>query len=310
MIIKKKIADKIKNLFLTTWAAKRISYRTGSRMIKYFTGTPYARQKYFKKKVRAFKTFLKDSEISDGGVQMLSEMLEKSFIKQWRLASFSYLSDKKFTKYVQISNLETLVESHNKGKGVILLNSHFGYGEMSISIIPRIGFQDFYTIIGTRGADTPKFTAINPDIKAKTLVFSNLSTAELFKVLMEARQVLNNGGIIHLLGDGYQGKSGITFPFIGKLRTFRESYAELALSTDAEIIPIFIYPKKNNFIQVDLYPVLDKGNDEMSRKKRINSIIKQYVDLLSEKWMESPQLINPGHIEAYLNHVDKEIKIN
>jgi len=302
---KKKIINKIKGIFLTTWGGKRIPYSIGSRMIKYFCGTTYARQNYFKKKIRFFNTFLVESGIGEVNDEVLNEMLKKSFIKPWRLAAFSYLSDKKLDRYVQISNLKVFEESYKKGKGVILLNSHFGQAEMSISLFSRIGYHNLYTILGTSGAKKAKFTRLNPNINTNTLVFDSFSSADLFKVLMEAKHILNDGGIIHLLGDGYHGKSGITLPFIGKLRSFRMSYAELALSTEADIIPIFIYAQKNDHIQVDLYPSLDKGNEEMSKEERIRSIVKQYVDLLSNKWMESPQLINPGHIEAYLNHVDK-----
>ncbi len=308
MIRKKRIVEKVKKYFLSERGGKKIPYRTGSYIIKYFCRTSYAREKYFNKKVKLFSAFLDELNISEGKTRITNEMLGISFLKPWRVASFSNFSDRKFKKYVNINNHNLLKESCKKGQGVILLSSHFGLAEMNISIFPRIGYHDFHTIVGTRGAKTKKFTAVNPSIKPNTLIFDKGSLSELFKVLMEAKQILTDGGIVHILGDGYQGKSSITFPFIGKLRSFRKSYAELALSTDADIIPIFIYPDKKNHINVDLYPILDNGNDEMSREDRVQHIVQQYVNLLSEKWLESPQYINQRQIENFLQHIDEESK--
>ncbi len=307
MIIKrKKVVDRLKNYFLSKKGGRRIPYKSGSLLIKWFCGTSYARNKYFKKKARIFKTFLNEIGFPENTAQMEQEMLNVSFLKKWRTVAISNLSDRKFKKYVHVNNLDILTESHKKGKGVILVSSHYGFSEMTISIFPRIGFTDVYTMVASQGADSEKFNNINPNIEAKKLVFDYLSDIELFKVLMEAKHVLNDGGIIHLLGDGYHGKSSMTFPFIGKLRGFRGSYAELALSTDAEIIPVFVYPDKYYHISVDLYPPLDKGKEDQSREDRTRHIVKQYVEHMTAKWSDSPQFVNMGYMEKYLHHVDKD----
>ncbi|MCD4723447.1 MAG: hypothetical protein K8R63_01295 [Bacteroidales bacterium] len=305
-INKRSIVNKVKNYFSSPRGGKTIPYRTGSFLIRWFCGTSYARNDYFKKKVRLINTFLEETKIKESSPELIHKMLNAFFLKKWRIMAISNLSSKKFKKYVRIQNLDVFRENYDKGKGVILVGSHLGLAEVAISLFPRIGYTDFYTVIGSRGAESEKFTGINKNIEAKTLVFANFSDVELIKLMMKAKHVLEEGGIIHLLGDGYHGKSSLTFPFIGKLRGFRGSYAELALSTDAQIIPLFIIPNDHGRITVDLRQPLDKGSEEQSREERTAHIISQYVEQLAKEWKKSPQFVNWGHMTKYLHHIDKE----
>ena len=241
-----------------------------------------------------------------GKQKLLSEMLATLFLKKWRLKVISNLSKKQFDKYISFQNLETLQKSYDSGKGVILLNSHFGIAEVSLSVFPRKGFKNFHTVVGSAGADSEKFTGINPEIQANKLVFEKFSDAELFKVLLKSKHVLNDGGIVHILGDAYHGKSNLTLPFNGKLRGFRPSFAELALSTQADIIPVFVYPGSKQKVIIELHPPLDIGKEGDEKEIRVRKAVEQYIGLLEEKWKKMPQFINPGHMERFLQLVDEE----
>lgn len=306
MISKREAVNRLKFYFTSTKWGKRIPYRTGSSVIRWFSGTKYAREEYFKRKVLLINTFLQTTGIRESSPALIQEMFNAFFMKKWRAMSISYLSEKRFKKYIKINNLETFKEYYSKGNGIILLSSHYGLPEICISSFPRLGYSNFYTVVGSQGAESEKFTGVNPNYESKTLVFDNFSDVELFKLLMKAKHVLNDGGIVHLLGDGYHGKSNMTFPFIGKLRGFRGSYAELALSTNAEIIPVFARTGKHDRVFMDLGAPLDKGTEDQSREERTKHIVSQYVDQLEEAWKTNPQFINWGHMEKYLHHVDKE----
>lgn len=306
MINKKATVNKLKFYFSSPKWGRMIPYRTGSSIIRWFCGTKYARDDYFKRKVLLINTFLQATGIRESNPALIQEMFNAFFMKKWRAMAISNLSDRRLKKYVKIKNFETFKESYNKGKGIVLLSSHYGLPEVCISVFPRLGYTNFYTIVGAQGAESEKFTGVNPNIEIKTLVFDNFSDVELFKLLMKAKHTLNDGGIVHLLADGYHGKSSMTFPFIGKLRGFRGSYAELALSTDAEIIPVFVLHGKHDRIIIDLHDPLDKGTEDQSREERTKHIVSQYVDQLEEAWKANPQFINWGHMEKYLHHVDKE----
>ena len=304
-INKRRIVNRFKNYFSSARGGKKIPYRTGSAMISWFCSTSYARNDYFKKKVHLINTFLEETELGKSSPELITRMLNAFFLKKWRIMAISNLKERKFKKYIQIRNLKTFEDNYAKKKGIILIGSHFGLTEVSISLFPRLGYSDFYTVVGSGGAQSEKFTGINSKIKSNTLVFDNFSDVEMFKLLFKAKNVLEEGGIVHILADGYHGKSSFTFPFLSKLRGFRGSYAELALSTEAEIFPIFITPGDHGKVNVDIRNPLDKGTDEQSREERTKHIVGQYVDQLSEKWKSNPQFVNWGHMEKYLHHVDK-----
>lgn len=302
---KKKTVDRVKAYFVSPAGGRRIPYRLGSHLIWWFSGTKYARETYFRRKVHLIETFLQETGIRQSSPELIREMINVFSLKKWRVMAVSHLSDRKFRKYVRFKNLDVFKKCYDSGKGVIILSSHFGITEVAISAFPRIGYTDFHTVVGALGADSEKFTGINPRIESKTLVFDNFSDAELFKLMMNAKRTLNDGGIIHLLGDGYHGKSGISFPFINKVRGFRPSYAELALSTGASVLPIFITLTDRHRVSIELCNPLDPGNDGMEREDRSRHMVSQYVDLLERRWKEQPQYINWGHMEKYLHHVSK-----
>ncbi|MEN8223762.1 MAG: hypothetical protein ABFS05_00245 [Bacteroidota bacterium] len=305
-INKKQIVNRFKNYFTSARGGKRIPYRTGLAMIGWFCNTSYARNEYFRKKVHLINTFLQETGIKESNPELISKMLNAFFLKKWRVMAMSNLSDRKFKKYIHINNLDIFQEHYEKGRGVIMLGSHVGLAEIAISMFPRMGYKEFHTIVGVGAANSLKFTGINQHRKSNPLVFDSFSDADLFKLMIKAKHVLEEGGIIHVLGDGYHGKSSITFPFIGKLRGFRGSYAELALSTGAEIMPLFIMPGKHGQITVDIRRPLDKGKEDQSRKDRTEHIINQYVNQLAEEWKNKPEYINWGHMEKYLHHVDQQ----
>jgi KDO2-lipid IV(A) lauroyltransferase len=305
MLNKKKIVDAVKNYMLSDNGIKHMPYALGSRLIWWFCGTKYAQTEYFRKKVTTFNTFLLEIKKPEADKRMLQEILNFSFIKKWRVPSFSNLSDKQLNKNLKIQDLHYLKDSYDKGKGVVLISSHYGFAELALPAFPRLGY-DLHTIVASRGAESEKFTALNPDIDAKTITFDHVDDIGQLKAMMRAKDILDKGGVVHLLSDGYQGKSTTTLPFISKVRGFRGSYAELGLSTEAAIVPVFIYPVKAGKVMMKLYPPLDKGSEDEEREKRVQHIIKQYVDILALNWVSNPQYVNLGHQAKYLHHVGDE----
>ena len=109
---------------------------------------------------------------------------------------------------------------------------------------------------------------------------------------------LEKGNIIHLLGDGAHGRASHTIDFLGKMKGYRATFAELSVLTGAAVFPIFITPEKGNII-AEILPPLDAGSDDMEREERVSSIVNQYSDILGQKWMENPQFINGGFMQMY-----------
>lgn len=303
-ILNKKNVHKLNSYFNSRRGSRQIPYALGSRLIAWFCKTDFAREKFFKNKVPLFREFLKSLPAEYDADKLIPYVLYSNYLKGWRSSSLSWMSQRKLRRHVQFNGLELLEKYQREKKGVIILNSHFGLAQAGLTVFPKLGYNEFYTIVRAKGLESMKFEGLKENAKPKLLAFKDNSQSELFRQMYRAREVLNEGGIVHLLGDGYHGMSSNTIPFLGKLRGFRSSYAELSLSSGAEILPVFIDCPINKKIIVDILPPLDQGDDSMKPEERREHITLQYAKLLEERWLAQPWNVNWRFIEKHLYQVD------
>jgi lauroyl/myristoyl acyltransferase len=304
MILNTSRVNKISSFFESEKGSRWIPYDFGNALIRWFCQTKFARTEYFSKRELILKEFLKQADLSESD-QLFPDAFVLNFQKGWRAARLTYLSDRAFFNKVQVVGKEHLDQAVAKGKGVVLVNSHFGFAEIALTLFSRLNYPLFATVVREKGANSIKVKGINKSFEPVLLQFKDQSNEELIKMLFKARQTLQAGGIVHLLGDGYHGKSSISFSFLGKVRGFRPSFAELALSTGAEVIPMFARMDTKGHIKVEILPPLDQGLEESGHQDRIVYLMKQYLDILSECWKKEPQLINWGFIEKYIRQVSE-----
>jgi len=221
-----------------------------------------------------------------------------NYLHGWRSSAISHMSRITFRRKVVISGMDVFQKYYNENKGVILLGSHYGLPAASFSIFPRSGYKNFYTILGEKGAESVKFKGLRKGMRPNILVFKRGGESDAFSMLFEAKELLEKGNILHLLGDGSHGRASHNINFLGKLRGYRATFAELALLTGSPIIPVFITPVKGKVL-VDISSPLDHGDPEADREERVRGIVQQYSSLLEKKWMENPAFINGGFMEMF-----------
>jgi lauroyl/myristoyl acyltransferase len=219
----------------------------------------------------------------------------------------SHLNDSGLKKMITYRGLEIFEKGYQAGKGVVLVNSHFGWPSLALWLFVRNGYPDFYSILGERGNNTTKVSGIRKDSRPHFLNVSRESKSDSFRLLFQAREKLEAGGIVHVLGDGQHGRSHFSFPFLDKVRGFRASFAELGLITEAVIIPVFVLPDDNGRAIVEFHAPLYKGSEEDDHQIRLESLLRQYAGLLESKWKENPQFIHGGFIETHIRQVEAEL---
>lgn len=305
-IINKKNVQKVNNYFNSVKGSRNIPYGFGSKVITWFCKTRFAREEYFTKRLNIFRQFLKSLPGEYNEEELLPRNIYSNFLKGWRSSSISWMSEKKLPRYVTINGLEHLEKALKEGKGVIMLNSHFGLAQAALYIFPILGYQEFYTVVRAKGLESLKFEGSNKKNSPKILAFKNNSQGELFKQMYRAKEVLNKGGIVHLLGDGYHGMSAVNISFLGKLRGFRPSYAELSIASGAIVLPTFVDCAMKGKITVDILQALDAGNKDMKADDVREHMTKQYAKLLEDRWIEQPWNVHWKFIEKHLYQVDAE----
>lgn len=304
--LNKKNAQRVNNYFNSVKGSKNIPYGFGSRIISWFCKTDFAQEKYFKGKKNLFTEFLNELPGEYDIDRLMPIVLHSNFLKGWRSASLSWMPKRKLKKYISFTGKHYLDDALREGKGVIILNSHFGLAQAALNVFPMLGYKEFYTIIRAKGLESLKFEGINESAKPKLLAFKDNSQSELFKQMYRAKEVLTSGGIVHLLGDGYHGMSSNTINFLGKLRGFRPSYVDLSSASGAVVLPTFIDCSLKGKISVEILPPLDPGHPDMKTEERRDFMTRQYAKLLEEKWLSQPYNVNWRFMEKYLYQVDAE----
>ncbi len=307
-IVTSKKVKRIVKFMNSPLAGKYVPYGWGSKQILKYLESDFAQSGHLRNRIDLFREFITNLDKPPVIKDLLPDVLVSSFLKPWRSMAISYLSKKKFAKYVNIHGLEKFEKSYARGKGVIILNSHWGLAEGALTLFPIIGYKDFYTVVRMKGTDSMKFAGLKKEMQPQLIVFKDHSNAELFKSLFKARDVLTKGHIFHILGDGYHGKSSVDMNFMGRIRGFRASFAELGLSTEAAIHPIFIALNNNGSLDVYIMDAIDKGNESQERHERIQYMVEQYTLILEQKWKEEPQHINQGFMEKYLRQVHQNLE--
>lgn len=299
----KKRVRKIFQFYNSEKGLKRIPYGLGSSLINWFCKTRFAQEKFFVKKIQLLDEYLSLVPHRPDRNEIATGFLRTNFLHGWRTSSLSRLSDKAFNKRIVFNGLDIFESHYKRGNGIVLLASHYGLPAMSVSLFPRLGYDDFYTIMGERGAESMKIAGLGGKTKPKMLVFTRDTSSELFKQLFKAKEILENGGILHLLGDGYHGRSNVSMEFFGKIRGWRSTFAELGLGTGAAIIPLLIIPGGKGKLFIEFHQALDHGDETMNKEDRIAGIVRQYKEMLEQRWEEKPQYINGGFMNMFIRQV-------
>ena len=117
--------------------------------------------------------------------------------------------------------------------------------------------------------------------------------------LVDARRILKRGGIVQIVPDGYVGQQGVAVNFFGRMRNFRKGFAELAVLTQAPVLPIHLLFKTDGTIVIKIHPAL-RVPQGLSHEKQIENLIQQYAAVLGRFWTSNPHMIIRHHIKKHM----------
>lgn len=265
-----------------------VPYGAGSHVLSKFLGSPLGLWMF-----RQTLDDLRRLKIQSGKKTERDYLLNNCALL-WRLKAFSNLSAEAFNQHTTFENLAILEDALNRGKGVILVNFHFGATRLIPLAMSRKGFP----LSSIEAADALE------EIQAKHR--ENLKVIEvgagqefLLKQLIAAKRLLGKGGILHMVPDGLQGKGGIELPFHGKQRRFASSFAELALDSGASVIPVHAKIAKTGHLSIHLCPPLNPGNADQDHAERVHNLVNQYATLLADLWQEDKGGIRSIHLKHF-----------
>ena len=186
------------------------------------------------------------------------------------------------TRIINLEEVKHLISQNNKKKrGIVFFSAHFGNWELGPIIIKKLGLDPLcvyrksnnkfvelliQSIRKKNGSYAPK-----GDIGAKKS-FLWLRKGKSLALLMD--QKLNEGPIIDFLG-----KPAFTASFI----------AEIALRMNLDIVPIKFSRDINNENIITFYKKINMPQSSLSKNKKINFILKQINNTMSQWIINDPE---------------------
>ena len=281
---------------LNKFLALVLPYGLGAGVLALATRNPLV-QVLFRKHVRRLMEFLRENGLTVDWCQTLARYLTTNSLTSWRLSALSRCSDAAFARWVSLEGYETFRQLREQGRPVLLCNSHYGGGKIILLALMRRG----HTIHSLDRQDVFSFSNIRARGELISINLGDRQNNFMLKQVFRARKVLQESGILHIAGDGVRGLSGRAIPFLGRLRQFPASVAELALATNAVVVPTLGTLDPDGRIRLELLPPLQMPAPERPHEERVMDVIQQYGNLLQARWLESPGSIFKSELKIYFD---------
>lgn len=206
----------------------------------------------------------------------------------WSLMVIEQELEKGFDQRVKVIGLSQLQDRYQKGPGIVLVSYHSVFAKLIPLCLKRHGFENRITIGLTRSILKTKGETATESARM----------LEHTRQLVTTRKVLKAGGIAFMLPDGFYGNHGLWREFYKRQREFKTSFAELAVSNNAVVIPIVPSLTEDGTFTLTILEPFDT-NPAFSKEEQINHLVEQYISFLAKCWQ------NPWDI--YMIHFAKHL---
>lgn len=271
-----------------------VPYGLGAPVLAMATRNPLVRA-LFRRHRRRLSAFLRENGLTVDERQVFARYLTTNWLTSWRLSALARCSDDVFARWVSLEGYEAFRQLREQGRPVLLCNSHYGGGKIILLALMRRG----HNIHSLDRQDVFSFSNIRARGELISINLGDRQSNFMLKQVFRARKVLQDGGILHIAGDGVRGLSGRAIAFLRRQRRFPASVAELALATDAAVVPTFGVLDTNGQIRLELLPPLKIPDRQLPHDKQIMHLIDQYRSLLQSNWLACPGAIHKGELKIY-----------
>jgi len=216
----------------------------------------------------------------------ISKAVKGSFVNycasEMEVLLYPSLNSEFIRKFVKIEGIENLDRALGKGRGVLLYQAHFGAFQMTM---PAVGYSGYrMNQISASAAVWKEESGSSAqrrmfDIKAKyeyTLPVRHISVTSSLKPLFKA---LKENEIVGITVDGGGGKKVVPINFLGREALFQTGAADIAVSTGAEIVPVFIVTEKGLRHRLFIHEPIE-FDPELGKEENRKVILQAFASLL------------------------------
>lgn len=236
------------------WGEHCLPYGPGRRLQRLWLRLPLVRQQLLTRAAPLQEWLSILGQDDPDGSKLELSLLANTW-RIWRLACIQQQDI--FERYVTVHSVDRLDAAIGSGRPLILVGTHTAgsHSAMRLVIRQRTGKEFWNLGYTTTGAQ---------DAAAKTVY---------------ARALLLQGGIVQVTGDGAKGERGVEMSIYGHPWLFRSGGAELALDTNAVMLPVFHSMTLGGHINVEFHEPLTCASS-LNRTQQVDELTRQYAALL------------------------------
>lgn len=190
---------------------------------------------------------------------------------------------------VIVEGQEFVEKAQAANKGVIFARFHQKMGKTSSPLSIWLNQQQFRPQVTVGEAHE---TRVGHMKVSQKIVFA--------QDLFEAYKILRKHGVIQIVPDGRYGSQGLNIEFLQRPMAFQAGFAELAISTDALVIPIRLQYNVNGTIVIRISQALQVPPSELTHDQKIAFFVERYVEEMAEFWKASTHMITAGQMRKQL----------
>jgi len=234
---------------------------------------PFASQDRFWVK-KNLKTIFPEKD--DKEIRRIRRQMFRNFAKYLvDFLRFPLLDKEYIKKNIRIENLDYFAQVQAKGKGVIALTAHIGNWELGGVVISLLGYPLWAVVLPHPHKKVNVFFDRQREAKSLKVIPLKKATRLCFKVLKEKQ-------ILGLVGDRNFSDHGVVVDFFGRPTLFPKGPAELAIKTQAAIVPGFMIRNKDDSYTLKIEAPIEVNNPYS--QEALKEIVNQYKNIF-EAWI-------------------------
>jgi lauroyl/myristoyl acyltransferase len=212
------------------------------------------------------------------------------FGPHWRTFCFADLwkAPELVARLTSVTGWEHFDRCRQNGAGLILLPVHGLFAPLILLYLRH------------RGHDGLQVGLPNHKLEKKGLLTPAAKQFELARQMHAAKQLLKGGGIVFNLPDAFQNLDhSRAVEFFGRQRRIAAGFAELALMTGANVVPIaYRFSPRGSFV-LEFGAPLQAPGPEATHGERVGVLVGQFAEFLRAQWRRYPWNIPWHHLEQY-----------
>ena len=268
------------------FGSRALSYGAGVRLQRTLAASPAIRAR-FADRLPLVTQWAQELGISACGCSLETVCMLSNTWSAWRGAAMEH--DDVLGHWLRISDPQGYLSSDNSAGGVVLAVPHAGrMGSVLLKLFERNGRETAVVSNDLRlGRDDGSLDWRKGQARSRS------------EMIWRARQVLQRGGVVYISPDGLKGQQAVEVPFWGRRRPFQIGAAELAVTTEARLVPAFVRFDEAGRVWVEMTPALVPEGQAFTG--RVADLTSRYGQEYAMRWPDFFASMAWNHLRYNLN---------